>query len=79
MRRVAHIVRQHGVAERERRRAEKEVGEWNHDSAALLRRKPRATNLSSDRSRAYDRASSQVMVPLAVAMSRSTNPLGLMF
>lgn len=35
---VARIDRQHGVAERERRRTDKEIGEWNHDSAALLLR-----------------------------------------
>jgi hypothetical protein len=28
--------RQHRVAERERRRTDKEIGEWNHDPAALL-------------------------------------------
>jgi hypothetical protein len=35
---VARIDRQHGVAQRERGRADKEIGEWNHDSAALLLR-----------------------------------------
>ena len=33
---VACIDRQHGVAERERGRTDKEIGEWNHDSTALL-------------------------------------------
>ena len=39
-REVARIDRQHGVAERERGRTDtdKEIGEWNHDSAALLLR-----------------------------------------
>ena len=35
---VARIDRQHGVAERERCRTDEEIGEWNHDSAALLLR-----------------------------------------
>ena len=35
---VARIDRQHGAAERERGRTDKEIGEWNHDSAALLLR-----------------------------------------
>ena len=35
-REVARIDRQHGVAERERSRTDKEIGEWNHDSTALL-------------------------------------------
>jgi hypothetical protein len=35
---MARIDRQHGVAERERGRTDKEIGEWNHDSAALLLR-----------------------------------------
>ena len=35
---AARIDRHHGVAERERGRTDKEIGEWNHDSAALLRR-----------------------------------------
>ena len=35
---VARIDRQHGVAEGERGRTDKEIGEWNHDSAALLLR-----------------------------------------
>jgi hypothetical protein len=28
---VSRIDRQHGVAERERRRTDNEIGEWNHD------------------------------------------------
>ena len=35
---VAHVNRQHRVPERERRRTDKEIGEWNHDAAALLLR-----------------------------------------
>jgi len=35
---VARIDRQHGVAERERRRTDEEIGKWNDDSATLLLR-----------------------------------------
>jgi len=43
---VASIDRQHGVAERKRRRTDEEIGKWNDDSASLLlciqlARKPR--------------------------------------
>jgi hypothetical protein len=35
---VARIDRQHGIAERKRSCTDQEIGEWNHDSAALLLR-----------------------------------------
>lgn len=33
---MTRIDRQHRLAERERRRTDQEIGEWNHDPAALL-------------------------------------------
>ena len=59
---VARIDRQHGVGERKRRRTDKEIGKWNHDSAPLLLRIQLAREPCNVRGQRIDRDSGKKLL-----------------